>query len=192
MVPPRHPLSRRELYRTAYVCQRRLGRHRHRIHWVTAPFITARTKASTSSNSRASDRGRRGRRHYRRGRGLQSGGSEDQRHYRRYYGRPDVIEGGSIAYLKNEKGVVIKLHSQTGGCDLTWSATGCTSTSNNREKKGRSMDDVVAAAQVPGKWIRATLGPRIIASRQSGWNMRVGAVWLLALPELWSLPGLSR
>ena len=25
-----------------------------------------------------------------------------------------VIEGGSVAYLKNEKGVVIKLHSQTG------------------------------------------------------------------------------
>jgi hypothetical protein len=26
-----------------------------------------------------------------------------------------IIEGGSVAYLKNEKGVVIKLHSQTGG-----------------------------------------------------------------------------
>src|SRR5271163_4552632 len=26
-----------------------------------------------------------------------------------------IIEGGSVAYLKNDKGVVIKLHSQTGG-----------------------------------------------------------------------------
>lgn len=32
-----------------------------------------------------------------------------------------VIEGGSVAFLKNEKGVVIKLHSQTGG--RSWKVT---------------------------------------------------------------------
>jgi len=35
-----------------------------------------------------------------------------------------VIEGGSVAYLKNEKGVVIKLHSQTGGLRFNLSANG--------------------------------------------------------------------
>jgi hypothetical protein len=35
-----------------------------------------------------------------------------------------VIEGGSIAYLKNDKGVVIKLHSQTGGLRFNLAAEG--------------------------------------------------------------------
>ena len=36
-----------------------------------------------------------------------------------------VIEGGSLAYLKNDKnGVVIKLHSQTGGLRFNLSANG--------------------------------------------------------------------
>jgi hypothetical protein len=35
-----------------------------------------------------------------------------------------IIEGGSVAYLKNEKGVVIKLHSQTGGLRFNLSANG--------------------------------------------------------------------
>jgi hypothetical protein len=35
-----------------------------------------------------------------------------------------VIEGGSVAYLKNDKGVVIKLHSQTGGVRFNLSANG--------------------------------------------------------------------
>jgi hypothetical protein len=35
-----------------------------------------------------------------------------------------IIEGGSIAYLKNQKGVVIKLHSQTGGLRFNLSANG--------------------------------------------------------------------
>jgi hypothetical protein len=35
-----------------------------------------------------------------------------------------IIEGGSIAYLKNDKGVVIKLHSQTGGVRFNLSANG--------------------------------------------------------------------
>src|SRR5882762_9941067 len=35
-----------------------------------------------------------------------------------------VIEGGSVAYLKNQKGVVIKLHSQTGGLRFNLSANG--------------------------------------------------------------------
>jgi hypothetical protein len=35
-----------------------------------------------------------------------------------------VVEGGSIAYLKNQKGVVIKLHSQTGGLRFNLSANG--------------------------------------------------------------------
>jgi hypothetical protein len=35
-----------------------------------------------------------------------------------------IVEGGSIAYLKNEKGVVIKLHSQTGGLRFNLSANG--------------------------------------------------------------------
>jgi hypothetical protein len=35
-----------------------------------------------------------------------------------------VIEGGSVAYLKNDKGVVIKLHSQTGGLRFNLSADG--------------------------------------------------------------------
>src|SRR5580692_858136 len=35
-----------------------------------------------------------------------------------------VIEGGSVAYLKNEKGVVIKLHSQTGGLRFNLAAEG--------------------------------------------------------------------
>src|ERR1700742_2319686 len=39
-----------------------------------------------------------------------------------------VIEGGSIAYLKNDKGVVIKLHSQTAGLRFNLSANGGTLT----------------------------------------------------------------
>lgn len=35
-----------------------------------------------------------------------------------------VIEGGSVAYLKNGNGVVIKLHSQTGGLRFNLSANG--------------------------------------------------------------------
>jgi hypothetical protein len=35
-----------------------------------------------------------------------------------------VIEGGSVVYLKNESGVVIKLHSQTGGLRFNLSANG--------------------------------------------------------------------
>ena len=35
-----------------------------------------------------------------------------------------VFAGGSVAYLKNEKGVVIKLHSQTGGLRFNLSANG--------------------------------------------------------------------
>lgn len=35
-----------------------------------------------------------------------------------------VIEGGSVVYLKNGNGVVIKLHSQTGGLRFNLSANG--------------------------------------------------------------------
>ena len=35
-----------------------------------------------------------------------------------------VFAGGSVAYLKNEKGVGIKLHSQTGGLRFNLSANG--------------------------------------------------------------------
>src|SRR6267154_6297261 len=35
-----------------------------------------------------------------------------------------IIEGGSVAYLKNEKGVVIKLHSNRGGLRFNLSANG--------------------------------------------------------------------
>jgi hypothetical protein len=35
-----------------------------------------------------------------------------------------IVEGGSVAYLKNDKGVVIKLHSQTGGLRFNLSANG--------------------------------------------------------------------
>ena len=35
-----------------------------------------------------------------------------------------LVEGGSLAYLKNAKGVVIKLHSQTGGLRFNLSANG--------------------------------------------------------------------
>jgi hypothetical protein len=35
-----------------------------------------------------------------------------------------VVAGGSVAYLKNENGVVIKLHSQTGGLRFNLSANG--------------------------------------------------------------------
>jgi hypothetical protein len=35
-----------------------------------------------------------------------------------------IIAGGSVAYLKNENGVVIKLHSQTGGLRFNLSANG--------------------------------------------------------------------
>lgn len=37
-----------------------------------------------------------------------------------------VLEGGSVAYLKNDNGVVIKLHSQTGGLRFNLSADGMT------------------------------------------------------------------
>jgi hypothetical protein len=39
-----------------------------------------------------------------------------------------IIEGGSVAYLKNDNGVVIKLHSQTGGLRFNLSANGVTIT----------------------------------------------------------------
>jgi hypothetical protein len=35
-----------------------------------------------------------------------------------------IIEGGSVAYLKNDKGVVIKLHSQSGGLRFNLAAEG--------------------------------------------------------------------
>jgi hypothetical protein len=35
-----------------------------------------------------------------------------------------VIEGGSVVYLKNDNGVVIKLHSQSGGLRFNLSANG--------------------------------------------------------------------
>jgi hypothetical protein len=35
-----------------------------------------------------------------------------------------VIQGGSLAYLKNDHGVIIKLHSQTGGLHFNLSANG--------------------------------------------------------------------
>jgi hypothetical protein len=35
-----------------------------------------------------------------------------------------IVQGGSVAYLKNEKGVVIKLHSQTGGLRFNLSTDG--------------------------------------------------------------------
>src|SRR5579862_839957 len=44
--------------------------------------------------------------------------------YSAYTAGMTVVEGGSIAYLKNEKGVVITLHSQTGGLRFNLSASG--------------------------------------------------------------------
>jgi hypothetical protein len=44
--------------------------------------------------------------------------------YSAYTAGMTVGEGGSIAYLKNEKGVVIALHSQTGGLRFNLSAGG--------------------------------------------------------------------
>ena len=44
--------------------------------------------------------------------------------YSAYTAGMTVGEGGSIAYLKNEKGVVITLHSQTGGLRFNLSASG--------------------------------------------------------------------
>jgi hypothetical protein len=35
-----------------------------------------------------------------------------------------IVEGGSVAYIKNDKGVVIKLHSQTGGLRFNLAAEG--------------------------------------------------------------------
>jgi len=35
-----------------------------------------------------------------------------------------IIAGGSVAYLKNDKGVVIKVHSQSGGLKFDLSANG--------------------------------------------------------------------
>jgi len=35
-----------------------------------------------------------------------------------------IVEGGSVAWLRNEKGVVVKLHSQTGGLRFNLSANG--------------------------------------------------------------------
>ncbi len=45
-------------------------------------------------------------------------------HYSAVSAGMTVITGGSVAYLKNEKGVVIKLHSQTGGLKFNLSADG--------------------------------------------------------------------
>ena len=44
--------------------------------------------------------------------------------YSAYTAGMTVGEGGSIAYLKNEKGVVITLHSQTGGLRFNLAASG--------------------------------------------------------------------
>ena len=44
--------------------------------------------------------------------------------YSAYTAGMTIGEGGSIAYLKNEKGVVIALHSQTGGLRFNLSASG--------------------------------------------------------------------
>src|SRR5579863_8107578 len=44
--------------------------------------------------------------------------------YSAYTAGMTVGEGASIAYLKNEKGVVITLHSQTGGLRFNLSASG--------------------------------------------------------------------
>jgi hypothetical protein len=44
--------------------------------------------------------------------------SKDQKEYK------FKISGVSVAYLKNDKGVVIKLHSQTGGLRFNLSANG--------------------------------------------------------------------
>jgi hypothetical protein len=44
--------------------------------------------------------------------------------YSAYSAGMTVGEGGSIAYLKNEKGVVITLHSQTGGLRFNLAASG--------------------------------------------------------------------
>jgi hypothetical protein len=44
--------------------------------------------------------------------------------YSAYTAGVTIIEGGSVAYLKNDKGVVIKLHSQTGGVRFNLSANG--------------------------------------------------------------------
>jgi len=35
-----------------------------------------------------------------------------------------IVEGGSVAWLRNEKGVVVKLHSQTGGLRFNLSGNG--------------------------------------------------------------------
>ena len=45
-------------------------------------------------------------------------------HYSALTAGMTVIAGGSVSYLKNEKGVVIKLHSQTGGLKFNLSADG--------------------------------------------------------------------
>src|SRR3984885_461332 len=44
--------------------------------------------------------------------------------YSAYTAGITVGEGGSIAYLKNERGVVIALHSQTGGLRFNLAASG--------------------------------------------------------------------
>lgn len=44
--------------------------------------------------------------------------------YSAYTAGVTVGEGGSIAYLKNEKGIVITLHSQTGGLRFNLAASG--------------------------------------------------------------------
>ena len=46
-----------------------------------------------------------------------------------------IIEGGSVAYLKNQKGVVIKLHSQTGGLRFNLSANGMHITLQQSQKR---------------------------------------------------------
>ncbi len=45
-------------------------------------------------------------------------------HYSAVTAGMTVITGGSVSYLKNEKGVVIKLHSQTGGLKFNLSSDG--------------------------------------------------------------------
>jgi hypothetical protein len=45
-------------------------------------------------------------------------------HYTAVTAGVTVIEGGSVAYLKNDNGVVIKLHSQTGGLRFNLAANG--------------------------------------------------------------------
>ena len=94
---------------------------------VTVRFITANNKNSTEvqalGESRSRDVG---------GAGISAEGevynlanpADLSGNYSAYTAGITVGEGGSIAYLKNEKGVVIALHSQTGGLRFNLAASG--------------------------------------------------------------------